>query len=333
MIQNPPVVEGFRTDLCDHDKFANQAKKYLKCLHRTVVDSTQDLLIDYHDQLLENNYVYDISNATKFLLNVELEGENCQQNYMRKCFNDSPSEIEKEIFKSITQLSKSDFNAETVENWQTEIENKLENLTVENFIAGLDKEDIVKRDHECLDDEWKHTFENDLESRQCNDTLQSFTELMESLSSTGIPQHFSICTTMANSMGACLRENNCISQREVELTKHVAWAAFQIPMDAILKIRKVFGSFDSLLGHLYKTTFKRGNKILQSPRQPTVGQLFRDSIVLELMNWIIDDYETPACKAIVDYGLSHLEVIENKNLKKKILSRIKKDLNSFLALC
>ena len=314
--QNPFVVEGFHTDHCDHDKFTHQAQKFIKCLHRTLVDSTQDLLIDYHDQLLENNYVYDISNGTKIFLSFEVELGNCWQKYMGKCFNDSPSEIETEIFESITQLTKTNFNAGTIEKWQKEIKDKLENMTVgevQNLMAELDKEYIVNRDHKCLDEKLSHEFENDLKSPQCDDTLQGISDVYQSLVANNVPQQFSICTTMANILGSCLRENKCISQQEVELSKHLIWAVFQIPMDTILKVKEVFGSLKFLNTYIYKTTFKSGNEVLLTPRQATDWEQLGSFIIIEIMNWIIDDYETPACKAIVDYGLTHLEVKKNNN--------------------
>merc|ERR1719367_508773 len=49
------------------------------------------------------------------------------------------------------------------------------------------------------------------------------------------------------------------------------------------------------------------------PGQETYGEQILEIILVEYINWITDDYETPACKAIVSYGLSHLGVAKHEN--------------------
>ena len=82
-------------------------------------------------------------------------------------------------------------------------------------------------------------------------------------------------------------------------------------MEMLLKVKSAFGNFEHLDEKLDQTTFQFGDKEISLNQDSDYDDL-ENFIVETIMEGILDDYETHACKALVDHGLHGLEPITPK---------------------
>ena len=305
------IVDGFHTDTCPHEKLATQSKRFIKCIHKSLVESTEHLLTDYRNQIDANNYVYNATKGCQIFMGSLIELKECRTTYLGQCFDNYPTMLENKIFDSLTHICETNFDSDKLEDWGEELEHKLENTTiseVQTFLADFDKEDVLKSDHNCSEEEWEHSFKDDLDSKQCEVTRQEFSVAFESpLIELVIPIHMSLCTAMANVLGSCVKENSCVNKQEVELIHQLLWMAYQIPMDMFIKVRDAFGSLQDLDEEIDKTTLQFGLTVIPPHGKGSDSDNYQNKIVNHLMESVIDDYETHACRALVSHALHELD--------------------------
>ena len=316
------IVDGFHTDKCPHDKLATQSKRFIKCIHKSLEESAEHLLTDYRNQITANNFVYNATKGCQIFMGSLIELKDCRTTFLGQCFDNYPTKLENEIFDSLTHICETNFNSEKMVDWGKDLGHKLKNSTIneiQTFLAAVDKEDVVKSDSNCSEEEWEHSFEDDLESKQCEITRQEFNVAFYSpLLALDVPIHMSLCTAMANILGSCIKGNSCVSKREVELIHQLIWMAYQIQMDMLIKVKDIFGDLQHLDEKLDRTTFQFGRTEIAPRDKGSNWEEIENLIVLHLMDGIVNDYETHACKALVSHGLHDLNPTTPKPTQKTV---------------
>ena len=315
------IVDGFHTDKCPHDKLATQAKRFITCMHKSLVESTEHLLTDYRNQITANNFVYNATNGCQIFMGSLIEIKECSTTYLGQCFDNHPTKLQNDMFDSLTQICETNFDSDKLEDWAKNFNHKLKNSEiaklniseVQTFLADFDKEDVVKNDRNCSEKEWEHSFESGLENKECETTLEQFLVAFYSPQlELDVPTDMSLCTAMANVLGSCVKGNSCVSKREVELFHQLVWMAYQIPMDMLIKVKDTFGNLQHLDEKLDLTTFKFGKtEIAPQDEGSALGKL-ENLIVLHVIDGFIDDYDTHACRALVSHGLHDLHATTPK---------------------
>ena len=117
-------------------------------------------------------------------------------------------------------------------------------------------------------------------------------------SSGQIPQHTPICSSLDNLFKFCAVENDCISSREMELIKHVAWRMYQTFMNTAVKIKAAFGSSKNAIDEISKTSFMYGNEQHFGPFDSEIREEDRNKYGM-IADRVIDDFEGKKCKEIV----------------------------------
>jgi len=304
------IVDGFHTDKCPHDKLATQTKRFVTCMHKSLVESTEHLLTDYRNQITAKNNVYNATNGCQTFMGSLIEIKECRTTYLGQCFDNYPTKLENEIFDSLTHICETNFDSDKLEDWGKELGDKLKNSTIseiQTFLTDFDKEDVVKSDRNCSEKELEHSFEDGLDSKECNFTLEQFSvALISPLYELVVPTHTSLCTAMANVLGSCVKENSCVSKREVELIHQLLWMAYQIPMDMLIKVKDTFGNIQQLDKKLDLTTFQFGQNKIAPRDEGSDWEEFENLINVHVIDGIMDDYDTHACRALVSHGLHDL---------------------------
>ena len=111
------MVDGFHTDKCKHDELATQSKRYINCMHKSLVESTDHLLTDYRDQFIANNFVYNATKGCQIFMGSMIELKECRTAYLGQCFDYYPTELEDEMFDSLTKICETNFNTDKMGDW------------------------------------------------------------------------------------------------------------------------------------------------------------------------------------------------------------------------
>ena len=112
------IVDGFHTNKCQHDKLATQTKRFIKCIHKPLVESTGQLLKNYRDQVTANKFVYNATKGCQIFMGSLIELKECRTTYLGQCFDNYPTKLENEIFDSLTHICETNFDSDKLEDWE-----------------------------------------------------------------------------------------------------------------------------------------------------------------------------------------------------------------------
>ena len=292
------ITNGLSTTKCDHDQLSNEVEQFTSCLNSELSEFVDQFLKNYKEQVTAKNNSYDLNKGCPVLQKHSGNVEKCAVSLTSSCLDDKATELVKQGFKGTDILC---------ENLQIFIEQgdvSLQPKEVRNWGHDTDQQfrrsgltSLVELDKKCNGTTIGSAFHK-IYTCVLPNYYSIYGNIYSMTSSGQIPQHTPICSSLDNLFKFCAVENDCISSREMELIKHVAWRMYQTFMNTAVKIKAAFGSSKNAIDEISKTSFMYGNEQHIGPLDSEIREEDRNKYGM-IADRVIDDFEGKKCKEIV----------------------------------
>ena len=291
------IIDAFSTDDCDHDKLSNETQKAITCLDVVVSKSVDEIVDDYKAQLKSNNSIYKVSKGCSLLKMFSQDAEDCVMKLDASCFG-----------HSYRQVIKAYSNYPVFFCDQLQFQNGSD-------IADVDQQKkfvIPKIDKECQPNDFRTEFDKVL-SEIHGEFSRMVEPLVDYFENKQFLQEQTFCVPLNNFLETTMVENICISQREMDLMKHLVRAGYRTPMKAAIKIKGKFGDAKGVVEVLEKTQVEIGmnDSLVKGKPQNTfaLGEYMASVAVsqvaekiVKISDQIIDDFEAKECQGLINTG-------------------------------
>ena len=308
-LTNFRLVSGFSTGKCNHDMLAGQVRSLLSC-YDDVINKYVDILVkDYKEQMERNDNVYDTAKACKIFEKMIANTKPCLSSLYEKCFDDKISKIVDELFNTITSFCGTGLDPQKIAQLQNELQGKL------NSLVPMDQQSsfasMVKTDKNIDNCQMDMMLLGDLMKNQdCASAYQTATKTVMQVQRSGkMPEDFSMCSTIDNTLNSCSVENRCYSKQEMDLMKDVLRNYYKTLMNIIVVIKRNFGTVEKMLELITKTKIDVGGRVQQViPQQQLYmlksfyGNEEMKTNINNMIDIIIHDYESNDCQGKVNSG-------------------------------
>merc|ERR1719414_907875 len=103
------------------------------------------------------------------------------------------------------------------------------------------------------------------------------------------------CKTVGNALNECFKENDCFSQREMELIRNLAATGYNGGMKSLLLVDEEFGSITKYVDAHNDLTLKWHDYEVTLPNMINVSDPFTKK-ALDFADHIVQDYNSGVCK-------------------------------------
>jgi len=264
---------------------------------------------DYKEQMERNDNVYDTAKACKIFEKMIADIKPCLSPLYEKCFDDKISKIVDELFKTVTSFCGTGMDPQKMAQIQNELQGKLDSLMTTDPQSQFTS--MVKTDKNINNCQMDMMLLGDLMKNQdCASAYQTATVSVLQVRMSGkMPEDFSMCSTIDNTLNSCSIENRCYSQQEMDLMKDVLRNYYKTLMDIIVAIKRNFGTVQNMLEFIRKTKINVGGRVQQVIPKQQLDMLTSSSVngemetnIDKMIDIIIHDYESNDCQGKVNSG-------------------------------
>ena len=283
------IIDAFSTDDCDHDKLSDETQKATKCLDDVVSKAVDEIVDDYKAQLKSNNSIYKVSKGCSLLKKFSQDSEDCATKLDASCFGNSYS-----------QGIKAYSNYPVFFCDQLQIQNG-------SWITDVDQRKklvIPKIDKECQPNDFRAEF-NKVFSEIHGEFSKMVKPFVDFFENERFPQEQTWCVPLNNFLETTMVENICISQREMDLMKHLVRVGYRTPMKAAIKIKGKFGDAKGVVEVLEKTQVEIGtNDSFAFGEYMALSKTRQDAEkIVKISDQIIHDFEAIECQGMINTGV------------------------------
>jgi len=299
--QSDGVKGRFATPQCTHDQLAPAIGEMASCDTKNWNNYVEKMLKNYKDQA-DGEKTFDLRTACEITNEVAVkEGKECPVNFAESCLPDYISQFVGEMYDA------SHMNCDCPDFGSSMGDSNCMIFDPQKVYPALTKlQEGCEKDQKCP--EKLFTFDKKCEGDKRGEVfmssvypcvMKSFQPMMNAMQGyfnggTNL-DNVSPCKTVGEVLDKCFQENECFSQREMELIRNLAATGYNGVMKSLLHVDDEFGSITEYVNAHNDLTLKWHDYEVTLPNMIDVSDPDTKK-ALDFADHIVQDYKSDVCK-------------------------------------